>query len=404
MTDSHAKSQFYIPARTSLDPDATTRLKHGDTFAVFHSSGDLLGFDGNTDGIYHKDTRHLSHCEMRLEGARPMVLSSAMQSDNAALVVDLTNPDYFEGDKIALAKDMLHIKRLKFVWKGAVYEQILIHNFDAEPRPIGLSMTFGADFADLFEARGQKRPQRGVLSDPRVGESGVDLTYRGLDAVERRTRLSFWPRPERLDGSSAVFRFDLPAGSQHVVMVAIQCEPDDAAPPFDATAFLTAMIASRRALAGALRRTPAVASPSDLFDEILARSRADLAMLVTDTEHGPYPYAGIPWFSTFFGRDALITALFTCWFDPEIARGVLGYLAANQATAVDAFQDAEPGKILHEVRQGEMAALREIPFGHYYGSIDSTPLFVVLAGHYFERTGEIEFMRQLWPAIEAALR
>src|SRR5262245_2181404 len=124
MADTHAESQFYIPARTSLDPDATTRLKHGDTFAVFHASGDILGFEGNTDGIYHKDTRHLSHFEMRLDGARALVLSSGMQSDNAALVVDLTNPDYLQDDKITLAKDTLHIQRLKFLWKGANYERV----------------------------------------------------------------------------------------------------------------------------------------------------------------------------------------------------------------------------------------------------------------------------------------
>src|SRR5690349_15859775 len=119
MTDHHAESQFYIPARTSLDPDATTRLKHGDTFAVFHSSGDIMGFEGNSDGVYHRDTRHLSHFDMRLQGARPMVLSSAMQSDNAALVVDLTNPDFFEHDRIVLAKDTLHVQRLKFLWNAA---------------------------------------------------------------------------------------------------------------------------------------------------------------------------------------------------------------------------------------------------------------------------------------------
>src|SRR5215208_3975287 len=119
MAELHTESQFYIPARTSLDPDTTTRLKHGETFAVFHPSGDLLGFEGNTDGVYHKDTRHLSHFELRLQGARPLVLSSAMQTDNAALVVELTNPDFFDDGKVALARDTLHIQRLKFLWKGA---------------------------------------------------------------------------------------------------------------------------------------------------------------------------------------------------------------------------------------------------------------------------------------------
>src|SRR6185436_7647487 len=139
------------------------------------------------------------------------------------------------------------------------------------------------------------------------------------------------------------------------------------------------------------------------FDEAVRRSVSDLAMLTTETEHGPYPYAGIPWFSTVFGRDALITALQVLWMDPALARGVLGYLAANQATDFDPQADAEPGKILHEVRLGEMAALGEVPFRRYYGSVDSTPLFLLLAVAYFDRTGDLATVRRLWPNLEAAL-
>ena len=132
------------------------------------------------------------------------------------------------------------------------------------------------------------------------------------------------------------------------------------------------------------------------------RSRADLALLTSELETGPYPYAGIPWFSTPFGRDAVITALQTLWLDPGIARGVLGFLAAHQAQEESSFLDSAPGKIMHETRKGEMAALRELPFGRYYGGVDTTPLFVMLAGAYARRTGDLAFIDTLWPALRAA--
>jgi glycogen debranching enzyme len=146
-----------------------------------------------------------------------------------------------------------------------------------------------------------------------------------------------------------------------------------------------------------------IETSNDIFNEVLCQSMADLNMLMTDTPQGRYPYAGIPWYSTTFGRDGLITALQMLWINPRIARGVLKRLAFYQAKTVDPLADAEPGKILHEMRGGEMADLGEVPFARYYGSVDATPLFVLLAGLYVERTGDDETLAELWPAIEAAL-
>jgi glycogen debranching enzyme len=181
--------------------------------------------------------------------------------------------------------------------------------------------------------------------------------------------------------------------------LAVSCDPTDARPQ----PFRRELIAARREMREAARDRASVETSNDRFNEILCRSAADLAMLMTDTPEGRYPYAGIPWFSTTFGRDGLITALQMLWWSPDVARGVLCRLAAYQAKISDPRADAEPGKILHEMRGGEMAALREVPFGLYYGSVDSTPLFVLLAGLYTERTGDTETIATLWPALEAAL-
>ncbi len=146
-----------------------------------------------------------------------------------------------------------------------------------------------------------------------------------------------------------------------------------------------------------------IGTSSDIFNQIIARSLADLRLLMTHTPEGNYPYAGVPWYSTTFGRDGIITALQLLWCMPSVGSGVLKRLAALQATAIDPLNDAEPGKIVHEMRRGEMARLREVPFGRYYGSVDATPLFVLLAGKYAKRTGDFGLISRLWPNIEAAL-
>src|ERR1700754_540995 len=194
-------SQFYIPARTTLDGGRPSRLKHGDTFAVLDSQGDLMAFEGNPDGLYYRDTRHLSHFEIRLNGARPLRLSSNVADDNAALTADMTNPDFFEGDRLVLPKDTIHLHRLKFVWQGAMYERITVFNYDEETRRIRISATFDCDFSDLFEVRGQKRAARGVRTVDVTNRGDIDFDYIGLDGTGRRTRLQFTPPPDGVDTS-----------------------------------------------------------------------------------------------------------------------------------------------------------------------------------------------------------
>lgn len=400
---SQAQTQFFIPATASLHERRPRTLKHGDSFAVFDHSGDAISGPGSPEGLYHRDTRHLSHLYLTINGLRPMLLSSALRDDNAMLTCDLTNPDFMgEDGRVAVEHDLIHLRRTRFLWKDALYERVTIRNFDSQTRTIGIDLAFAADFADLFEIRGMTRLRRGTLNEAKVGPADVLLSYLGRDDQARETHLHFDPVPTELSDSHARFEVTVPPGQRCALFTRICCEraeTDEALPKH----FLRSLREAMQALRQARKRGATIRSSNDLFNEVSRRSVADISMLSTETEYGPYPYAGIPWFSTVFGRDAIITALETLWMDPAISRGVLGYLAAHQAVDFDPAADAEPGKILHEVRHGEMAELGEVPFRHYYGSIDSTPLFVMLAGRYLERTGDAVFLSTILPHIEAAL-
>ena len=390
---------FYIPA---TGPTRLSRtLKSGDSFAVLDSHGDIGATSGGPDGLFHTDTRHLSRFELRINGVPPLLLGSSVRDDNSVLNVDLTNPDIYVGKTLVLEKDMLHVVRTVFLAGATAYQRLGIANHADRTVKIELSIIFGNDFADIFEVRGFERKRRGTSRVEVVSGQEAVLTYDGLDQRERRTTLFFDPAPASLTKSRASFQLTLAAKKSTSIFIAIGCNQ---APDERAEHFYKAMSSSRRQLRAAAQRATTVQTSNQIFNEMLCRSIADLYMLVTETAQGPYPYAGIPWYSTTFGRDGLITALQTLWLDPSIARGVLRRLAAYQAKTEDPEKDAQPGKILHEMRGGELAALGEIPFGLYYGSVDSTPLFVLLAGLYAERTGDDATLKELWPAVAAGLR
>jgi glycogen debranching enzyme len=334
-----------------------------------------------------------------LNGMQPLLLGSNVRDDNAVLTVDLTNPDMFFEKRLLLPKDTLHVVRTLFLWRGNAHQRLGLRNHGDRPVRLHLSLTFGSDFADIFEVRGMRRQRRGVSSKEVIGPADVLLNYQGLDGELRRTALCFEPAPTQLTASSASFRLNLLPGENAALFLAATCDGQARKP----APFYKGLLAAHHDLKRSTRGVATVTTSNELFNEVLCRSMSDLYMLMTQTPQGPYPYAGTPWYSTTFGRDGIVTALQMLWFDPSVARGVLRRLAFHQAKTTDPETDAEPGKILHEMREGEMAALGEVPFGLYYGSVDSTPLFVLLAGLYVQRTGDWELAQELWPHIEAAL-
>src|SRR5260221_434264 len=400
-----APDPYYILAAAPSADEQSRVLKHGDTFGVFDHYGDIKPVGLHEQGLYFEGTRFLSCFLLGLGPNRPLFLSSTIKEDNDLLVADLTNPDIPGTGEVTVPRGTLHILRTKFLWKGVCYERLRIKNYGLSPVEVTFGLHFEADFVDIFEVRGMRRARRGELlgatiEEGRISDGRAVLAYRGLDRVVRRTRLVFAPRPEMLTGSEARFRLSLQPTQEENVDVTVACEIDrDTA----LLSFDEALAAADSALKSAQPKVCMIESSKQHFNDWINRTVADLHMMITETPAGPYPYAGVPWFSTPFGRDGIITALECMWIDPNLARGVLAYLASTQAHEVAAEQDAEPGKILHETRRGEMAALGEIPFGRYYGSVDATPLFVVLAGAYFERTADRQFLESIWANVEAAL-
>ena len=394
---------YYIVAPAPLAGERDRVLKQGDTFAVLDHHGDIRPVGMKEQGLFHEGTRFLSCLILRLGRDEPLFLSSTVKEDNALLAVDLTNPDIREGDRVTIPRGTVHLFRGMFLWEGVCYQRIRLRNYGAARVDVSFALRFESDFADIFEVRGSQRPRRGRPLPPLASGSSVVLGYEGLDGVVRRTRLSFVPAPQRLTATEVHYTAALDPQQEAVFHLTAVCEIGGAVPP-QPRSYDEGLEQTGAALAAAKASAADVYTSNEQFNDWINRSLADLDMLVSRTPHGLYPYAGVPWFSTPFGRDGVITALQTLWLNPDIARGVLTYLAATQADAVIPEQDAEPGKILHETRGGEMAALKEIPFGRYYGSVDSTPLFVALAGAYYERTADRVFAQAIWPHVERALK
>ena len=383
-------------------------LKHGDCFGVFDPRGDIVPGEAGEEGIYHDGTRFLSRFELLLFGHPPLLLSSTVSVDDAVFDADLTNPDVLQNGHIGLARGEINIHRSRILWEGTCVERIRITNFRLNRIDLPLAIRFDADFADVFEVRGTQRPKRGERLQDQNGDDYL-MRYRGLDERERRSRLRWSRPPDKVDAGRAAFLLRLEPKETATIVLTVSYETDgldhaaSAAGPV-AKSFDHALSSTRARRAAQSATCCRVLSSSPMFNRWLDRSHADLQIMLTDTPSGPYPYAGIPWFSTPFGRDGLITAFELLWLNPGIARGVLSFLAETQATSFDDARDAQPGKILHEMRGGEMAALGEVPFGRYYGSCDATPLFVMLAHAYYERTGDRDFIDRIWPHIGAALQ
>ena len=378
--------------------------KEGEMFLCADAEGNLDAEKATGSGLYWRDTRYLSDFVLDVDGHAPLLLSTS--ADRAfASHVDLTNQDLVDEDgNVTAVQGTVNIRRTRVI-DGRFYERIRVRNYNATAVEFTLNLTFGTDFADVFEVRGLRRPIRGKLAQPKADRKSVAFAYAGLDGVFRETRISFDLEPTEVEirGAQVVAAWRLRLEPTQTEMIALTVEPRVANfrppdKPFD-----VAMHELRRSYESWERSCTRVWTDNQLYNSLLARGLRDLRALLTPTRHGNLPAAGIPWFVAPFGRDSLLTCHQTLLLNPDLTRSTLEVLAAFQADEVDEWRDAQPGKILHELRQGELAGANEIPHTPYYGAIDSTPLWLLLLGTYYRWTGDLGFCRRLLPNVERAL-
>jgi len=395
-----------LTASSHRDCSGDQVLKSGDTFLLVDRLGEIGCPIANEQGLYHAGTRYLSAWSLRINGERPMLLSSTMKLDNSLMIAQSTTPNMVLADGVTLPHGTLHLFRSLIVQGNNFYEHLKLTNYFNQPLRFPVEYHYTADYADIFEIRGLTRDRRGADIPEKINGQSVTLGYRGLDDRTRETRIEFENSVECVEADRCRLVIDLDVGQEFNIYATVSCDP--ASSPIDSADHVAAdHAAAVQAVSSGIKRTEQertkIVTSNEQFNAWIDRSVADLQMLTTQTTNGAYPYAGVPWFATPFGRDGIITALETLWAQPEIACGVLSFLAATQATEIDSASEAEPGKIIHEMRSGELAALGEIPFRQYYGTVDATPLFVMLAGEYYRRTGDRDFIASIWENIRQAV-
>lgn len=425
-------------------------LKHDNLFMLSDAHGDIH-IDGRGLGLYDTDTRMLSIYDLRLNGIKPVVLRAGPAASYRG-TIQLTNPDYLQpasasaapdASEIVLRRQSLGVVRERVIG-GGFGERISVQNYTTAPERARLTLRLDADYADIFELRGLVRPARGERLPTSGDGEQIQFAYRGVDGLERRTFVRVSPEmtlinsdgraphsgPVTLEldstlapGERVTLTVDVwtevPEAPEVTSVGAEQAVPaektedsdndEETGVPGQPEVAVRASVSADQpeAMHRAWRSSSAIIETSDvLAARALERASADLRLLLNSgpAEGERYVAAGVPWFSCLFGRDSLFTSLQLLCVRPQIARSTLSILGRLQATEVDDWRDAQPGKILHELRQGELARAGEIPHAPYYGTVDATPLWLMLLDEYERWTGDAELVDRLWPNALAALR
>jgi glycogen debranching enzyme len=382
--------------------DGRVVLKENRIMVVSDELGDIPAENNRGLGLYFADTRFLSAYEFRLNGLQPILLSASVDESYVA-TFQMVNPVLLlEEGKRRIPQQSISIRRSRFIYAG-LHERIGLQNCGSEDVDIECSLRIEADFRDMFDVRGYKHQELGPQRPVQLNDQEVCFTYEGRDGLVRRTQVLVNRPYTKHEGNTLFWQFRL--HSKETVTLIADVMPlvgDDE--PLLKWLYDDALQALQRSYRWWNTNTSGIKTDNAFLDRgLLRRSQMDLRILLEEFDTGLLPMAGIPWFSAPFGRDALITSIQTLMLNPEIARGTLRYLAKNQGSELNPGREEEPGKILHEVRYGELANLKEIPHTPYYGSVDSTPLFLVCAVEMMDWLNDQDLFLELLPSLLKAL-
>ncbi|MGB3493522.1 MAG: amylo-alpha-1,6-glucosidase [Elainellaceae cyanobacterium] len=415
------------PCTTTKRQQPSLTLKDNDLFLITDTLGNISGCQDDqitsSMGLFCCDTRFLSRLEVQFEGQPPILLSSTSQR-GFALSALCANP-YIAGggeDK-AIRAETIGIQR-DLVLQGGLFEELTLTNYNTHPVSFELSLSFDADFADLFEIRGRVRLQTGkimrpvclveetpetpIFNDGSVsGERGeLTLAYQGVDQLLMESRIQFYQRrPDQLKGYTAIWAVTLEPHAKEVLGYRLQPFIDNhPASLVRIPATLSQAVAAETIEEQQWRESvTSIRTDNRALNQIIERAEQDTYLLGQTFGGSKILSAGIPWFATLFGRDSLIAAMQTLMFNPELARQTLTVLAAYQGKVEDDWREESPGKILHELRLGEMSRSGEVPHTPYYGTVDATPLWLMLYADYYAWKGDRALLDQLWDNALAAM-
>jgi glycogen debranching enzyme len=421
------KQQVLTKGRASVVQSITDAVvaKDGEPFFLCEPDGQVPVDGRHGYGLYHHDCRFLAGYELTLGGRKPDALA-ATETSATTLVVEVTNPD-LAGDAGTVPKEQVGITWSRTVDASgvALRDELAIRNYGSGPVELPVELRFAAGFEDVFLIRGLLGEQPGEKHGPSWDDGRLHFSYSGGDGIERSIAISVDRRPEQRLDDGVRLKLHLDGRASATVHVDIEIseraigdappiegrgspkgQPTDSRQRLDRQADRGSQSERTRADEGWIGGSGWVMSArtsSFALRSALARSLDDLAQLRSELDGWRYYEAGIPWFATLFGRDSLIAALQSLPWDPDIAAETLRLLASRQGRHEDAWRDEQPGRILHELRIGELARMGEIPHTPYYGTIDATPLFLIVLGQHARWTGSLTLYDELRDHVDAAL-